>query len=231
MRWFVFSLIVVVVCAASGCDSRSLPSKPQEVAANNTAIAADPLNADDSDDDWQKTWDARLAALETELGKSDDAIATSAVPIYLGGGADVLTFKAHVNGVAYVTAGLIGDGSQKQTEVGEYELMMCFREENEWAPSLLSRLAPYTFETALKPGETMDIAPAMPEYSTIAALLFVSYRQFKVNDKDAGILLCIGITKSELVECRKNGSETLIAKLKDGGVFPYTDTERKAIIE
>lgn len=184
-----------------------------------------------SDDDWQKTWDARLAALESELGKSDDKIATSAVPIYLGGVADVLTFRSHVDGVAYLTAGLIGDGSQKQTEIGEYELMMCFRQENNWAPSLLSRLAPYTFETELKPGETMDIAPAMPENSTIAGLLFVSYRQFKVSNENAGILLCIGITESELAQCRKIGPDALISKLKDSGIFPFTDTERQAVLE
>lgn len=189
------------------------------------------MNADDSDDDWQKTWDARLAALETELGNSDDKIATSPVPIYLGGGADVLTFKSHVDGVAYVTAGLIGDGSQKQTDIGEYELMMCFREENDWALSLLSRLAPYTFKTPLKPGETMDIAPAMPENSTIAALLFVSYRQFKVNDVNAGIVLCIGITESELAQCRATGTDAVIAKLKSSGVFPFTDTHRMPVIE
>ena len=189
------------------------------------------MDADTSDNDWQKTWDARLAALQQELGKSDDKIATSPVPIYLGGGADVLTFKKHVDGVAYVTAGLIGDGSQKQTELGEYELMMCFRGENDWAQSLLSRLAPYTFEAALKPGETMDIAPAMPKNSTITALLFVSYRQFTVNKTKAGLLLCIGITQSEMAECRTNGSDALLAKLKDTGVFPFTETQRTSVLQ
>ena len=84
------------------------------------------MNAEAGEDDWQKNWDARIAALETELGKADDQITTSPVPIYLGGGADVLTFQKHVDGVAYVTAGLIGDDSQKKTPLGQYELMMCF---------------------------------------------------------------------------------------------------------
>lgn len=188
------------------------------------------MSDDSGSDDWQKTWDARLAALEHEFGKSDDKIATSPVPIYLGGGADVLTFKKHVDGVAYVTAGLIGDDGQQKTPLGQYELMMCFRSENDWAPALLSRLAPYTFQAALNPGETMEIGPAMPEGSTIAALLFVSYRQFKVNDTAAGILLCIGITDSELKKCRAEGPDAVLAALKEHGVYPYTDTKRDSLI-
>jgi hypothetical protein len=133
--------------------------------------------------------------------------------------------------VAYVTAGLIGDGAQKTTSLGQYELMMCCRSDSEWAVSLLSRLAPYTFETALKPGDTMDIAPAMPPQSTIVALLFVDYRQFKVRDIEAGALLCIGITEPELKMCRAKGADVLLAALKQGGVFPYTDPKRATVVQ
>ncbi len=185
------------------------------------------MGTDSAGDDWQRTWDSRLAGLEHELGKSDDKIAISSTPIYMGGGADVLTFKNHVDGIAYVTAGLIGDVGQAANELGEYELMMCCREENDWAPSLLSRLAPYTLETPLRPGETMDISPAMPKRSTIVALLFVSYREFRVNEAKAGLLLCIGITKFELANCRKNSPRVVLTKLKENGVFPFTDAHRK----
>src|SRR5262249_40631048 len=147
---------------------------------------------------------------------------TSSVPIYLGGGADVLIFKSHIDGIVYVTAGLIGDGGQQQTEIGEYELMMCARDETDWMPPLLSRLAPYTFEAALNPGDTLDIAPALPAGSTIAALLCTAYRQFKVGDIAAGVLLCIGITAKELEFCRTNGHSEVLARLKANGVYPYT---------
>ena len=227
MRCVHIPLVALIVFTMLGCDSANNPSK---VASPDQQETQKPMSNDTEDNDWQKTWDARLAALEHELGKSDDKIATSPVPIYLGGGADVLTFKKHVDGVAYVTAGLIGDDSQKKTPLGQYELMMCFRSANDWAPSLLSRLAPYTFDAALNPGETMDFGPAMPENSSIAALLFVSYRQFKVDDANAGILLCIGITDSELAHCRTNGSDAVLAALKENGVFPFTDTQRKSLV-
>ncbi len=227
MRCFRIPPSLLIVIAVLGCDSASSP--PLESAPNQQELQI-PMNAETEEDDWQKNWDARIAALEAELGKADDEVATSPVPIYLGGGADVLTFKKHVDGVAYVTAGLIGDGSQKRTALGQYELMMCFRSANDWAPSLLSRLARYTFDAALNPGETMDIAPAMPENSTIAGLLFVSYRHFKVNDISAGILLCIGITESELAQCKAGRSDAVLAALKDAAVFPFTDPERGAAV-
>ncbi len=219
---------LIVCLTAVGCDSADNLPKAVKPNQQNRQIS---MSEAFEDNDWQKTWDVRLAALETELGKADDQIATSPVPIYLGGGADVLTFTTHLDGVAYVTAGLIGDDSQQQTALGQYELMMCFRSANDWAPSLLSQLAPYTFEAALNPGETMDIGPAMPMNSTIAALLFVSYRQFQVNDTRAGILLCIGITDSELAQCQSGGADAVLAALKENGIFPFTDPHRKSVVQ
>ena len=222
-------LILSVLISVVGCDARNAPA-PVQQPQTPKAEKDSPMDNDTADDDWQESWDARLATLETEFGKSEDKIATSPVPIYLGGGADVLTFKKHIDGVVYISAGLIGDGRQKKTDIGEYELMMCAREENDWMPSLLSKLAPYTFEAALNPGDTMDIASAMPEGSTIAALLYVPCRQFKVNDTDAGVLLCIGITEKELQHCRKNGHADVLVQLKAKAVYPYTDTERDPVV-
>ena len=188
------------------------------------------IDGDSAGSDWGRLWDARLVALEIEFGKSEEQIATSPVPIYLGGGADVLMFKNHIDGIVYVTAGLIGDGDQQQTDIGEYELMMCARNENDWMPPLLSRLAPYTFEATLNTGDTLDIASAMPAVSTIAALLCSTYRQFKVGDIAAGVLLCIGITDKELEHCHINGHSEVLARLKAGGVYPYTMSVRDSVV-
>lgn len=181
-------------------------------------------------EDWQRQWDARLALLESELGKSDENIATSPIPIYLGGGADVLTFTHHIDGAVYVTAGLIGDGSQKRTKLGQYELAICLREQADWAPSLLSQLAPYTFEAALKTGQTMDIGPAMPDGSSIAGLLFQNYAQFKFNESPAGLLLCVGITAPELKAVRNGDLTHVLDELNSHGIFPYTDVNRDSVV-
>jgi hypothetical protein len=183
-----------------------------------------------SPQDWQRQWDSRLSVLESKLGKSDDNILTSPIPIYLGGGADVVMFNQHIDGTVYVTAGLIGNGNQKRTKLGQYELMICLREPADWAPSLLSQLAKYTFEAALKTGQTMDIGPAMPEGSSIAGLLFQNYAQFEFNRLPAGLLLCFGITAPELDACRAGRVNDVLGVLRKKNIYPFTDVNRTSIL-
>src|SRR5947208_337975 len=82
-------------------------------------------------------------------------------------------------------------------DMGNYELMICHRDQEDWGPNIISRLAYYTLETKIDPGETMDLGEAAPEGSTIAALLFFPYAKFTVRRRKAGLLLCMGITKDE----------------------------------
>src|SRR4051812_40779039 len=80
-----------------------------------------------ADGGWEVWWDARTAALEVVLGKSEDLVGHSIVPfefgVEAGGAADVLYFRNHVAGVVTVTAQLIGDDDQIRNDQGEYELM------------------------------------------------------------------------------------------------------------
>ena len=39
---------------------------------------------DHQDDDWQKWWDARVAAMESVLGKSDDMVGHALIPFDMG---------------------------------------------------------------------------------------------------------------------------------------------------
>lgn len=216
---------VILLLSVTGCGGDPLPVKTAAPQQQSPAAIAPAT----SEDDPEQLWDVRLNALEGELGKSEEQMLTSAVQLYLGGGADVLTFRQHIDGDVYVTAGLIGDGGQQAADLGQYELMMCSRESSDWMPGLLSRLAPYTFQAALRAGETMDIAPAMPTGSSIAALLFVPYREFTVNESPAAVLLCIGITRAELNHCRVHGHEKLLQALKADGIFPFTDPLRDSV--
>src|SRR5450432_4041223 len=94
----------------------------------------------------QRWWDARVAALESVLGICDGTVWYAPAPMHRKGLADVLRFRSYVEGIAYVTCDLVGDSRQMPNKWGHYELMMCTRSENEWAPALLSRLAQYTHE-------------------------------------------------------------------------------------
>ena len=194
--------------------------------------------------------------IETVLGQHSDTVLHSTIPFEImikrefvryvihvlhstipfemgwdiGGGADVYVYKNVINGEAYLTADLIGKKQGKNT-IGNYELMICLPERQDWGVNLISNLAYYTIEASLNSGETMDLGGNfLLEDSDITALIFSKYADFKVKRKKYGILLVIGITSEELNWAKENGGEELILKLKEKGVYPMTDLKRKSII-
>jgi hypothetical protein len=188
------------------------------------------LESSSGADNWQRWWDARIAALEAVLGKCDGTVYHAPPPMHLDGYADVLRFRSFVAGVTYVTCDLIGNPRHAPNNLGHYELMMCTREESGWAPGMLSRLAKYTHEAALQIGDTMDITRVVPGGSTAAALLFttpdIQPARFEVLGQPATILLCIGITAEEFSECKSHNSRSVHRELADKGIYPYTDLKR-----
>ena len=182
------------------------------------------------DDEWQELWNARVAALEPVLGPADDAVFHAPVPFHLGGAADMLTFREHVQGVVYVTADLIGDDRSMPSELGQYELMICLRQEADWAPQLIGNLAKYTIEALLKPYATMDIGPALPKPTELVAFIYLPYANLTVADKEAGLLLCLGITVDELSFAREHGPDDLVARLEQAGVYPFTALSRRSVL-
>lgn len=191
-------------------------------------------DTDDEQTEWETWWDARLAAFESVLGTSEPVVGHAIVPLEFGvdagGAADVVYFHHHVDGVVAVTSDLIGCDEQLKNELGFYELMICHREKDESGPNIISWLANYTLQNVLQPGQTMDIGSAVPEGSNIVAFLFLEYARFNVIGHPAGLLLCIGITKDELKQCRKRRVDAVVAHLKDKGVYPFTDWARQSVL-
>lgn len=177
--------------------------------------------------------DARVAAMETILGPSDDVVGHSTIPFDLGadigGGADIVFFRNHLDGVGYATSELIGRDEQIPSKIGNYELLVFHRDDNRWGANVISKLSFYTCKAVLNPGATMEIGSATPEESTIAAFLFCDYGRFEVLGRDAGLLLCIGITADELSACRSGNSVGVIAALKEAEIFPFTDLGRQSV--
>ena len=187
-----------------------------------------------ADDDWKVWWDARVSALEQLFGPADDMVGHAVVPldfgVDIGGAADVIYFKHHLPGVLTVTCELIGRDDQVKSALGNYELAICSRTDDSWGGNLISRLANYTLETPLNPGETMDIGSAVPDGANVVRLLFQDYGRIKVREKDAGVLLCIGITSDELALCREGESDQVVGALKESGVYPFTDIYRSSVL-
>jgi Suppressor of fused protein (SUFU) len=186
------------------------------------------------EDEWGEWWDARVAAMESVLDPSHDMVGHAPVPFHLGadigGAADIVYFKRHLKGVVAATSELIGCDDQVENDLGNYELMICHRDDEEWGPEIISRLAYYTLEAKINPGDTMEMAGAAPEGSTIAAFLFFNYAIFQVRGRKAGLLLCMGITEDELKACRAGEREKVETTLKAAKIYPFTDLFRDSVL-
>ncbi len=210
--------------------SEAFVTEPDPPAAKRGAASAGDQEDDPGHREWKELWNERVSALTRILGEPEGGVFHAIIPLLLDGTADVLTFKNHIKGVAYVTCDLIGDDRQKENDLGNYELMICHRQEDDWGPGIISKLARYTIDTALRPWDTMDIAPAVPAGSTIAGFLFVPYKRFAVRDKPCGLLLCVGITEDELEACKAGKKKEIVKRLKEVQVLPYTDLERDSVL-
>lgn len=181
-------------------------------------------------DDW---WDDRVAAMELVLGKSDDTVTHAVVPFQFGynagGRADVVHFRKHVAGAVYTTSELIGLDDQEANSLGNYDLAICHRGTETWGVGVINSLAYYTPKAQLEPGQTMDPGPAAPSGASISAFLFADFGRFVVRGRNAGLLLCIGITPDELAACRGGHRKRVEATLAAKGVYPFTDLRRASV--
>lgn len=193
-----------------------------------------PVAPNSADRESEQLWDERLTHLESLFGKTDDVVGHALMPFFLGpgvGAADVVYFSTHIPGKLSVTAELIGCGDQKRSRLGNYELAIAHRTgEETWGANLISRLAHYTLEDVLQPGQTMDIGPAVPKGSKIDAFLFYDYGRFVFREEPCGVLLCVGITEKEKKACFSGKMQALLKALHDKGVYPYTDLDRESVI-
>ena len=186
------------------------------------------------DDRWGRWWNARTNAMKAILGQMDRAVYHAPIPLEINAGfsgsADVVSFSEMFDGIAYVTSGLIGNDNQRSSKFDNYELMICHRAPSEWGPRIISRLARYTLDAVLSPGETMSLGPTVPPGSTITAFLFLEFAAFRVLGRNSGLLLCIGITQDELDVSFDQGSSVIEHELKEHLVYPYTDWVRPSVL-
>jgi hypothetical protein len=176
---------------------------------------------------------AKLDELQKLLGPSDGTVFRAPGYLHRKGFGDVLRFRDYINGICYVTCTLIGDDRQIPNRWGQYELMLCTRDADDWAPNLLSRLAKYTHEATLQPGDTLDLGTARSEDSTVAALLVARADPpadaFELLGIPAGLMLCIGITEDEFAACKNFGSGVVLRMLKERDIYPITDLKRESV--
>lgn len=208
---------------------------------------------------WSEFRRAKQAALEKFLGPMDDVIGHAIVPFDAGGSVDLFFFPACRRGTVVVTMDLIdpnGNGPQS-TQLGPYELVICTRlrrasayaidpETGEMSPDvdderfalitgwfcrLLTAIARDALKAEIQPGDAYEF-PAEegePAHYVIFDRFDSGGQLFEVEGKKYGLLLCLEIFPSELEYAQTHGTEALIARLKEAGVYPYSDLDRQPV--
>lgn len=180
----------------------------------------------------ENDYDEKVQKLESIFGDSGESVLHASIPFFVGqedgGASDVFIFPNHKNGIAYATFDLIGNEEQVKNKIGNYELAICHKEDNDWGADLISQLAYYTLKEELNTGETMDIGDRSE--GEITALLFHEYGNFTFKNEKSGVLMCIGINEKELNHSKKHGSKKLISALQEKGVYPFTVFNRPSVV-
>jgi hypothetical protein len=165
------------------------------------------------------------AALESKFGKMAENVLHAVTPFEFGydagGRADVYCYPNHLNGIIYITCDLWGC-KQKESDAGNYELMVALAKDDDWGPSLISPLAYYTLDASIRSGETMDLPPKYRDGYGLAAVIFNKYCEIKHKGHKLGIMTVIGITESEFDYTKQYGGKQLIEKLKQDKIYPMT---------
>ncbi|GMU80464.1 MAG: hypothetical protein AMXMBFR47_03350 [Planctomycetota bacterium] len=225
-------------CKACG-ESFVIAPLPDPENLESTAITDSHESSADSDGppDYMTGFEAVKKELIARFGPDDGKVIFSPVPLYVdpeNGLAESLTFRDYVEGVAYCTCALSLYPQQRPGPGGNYELMMCSRKPADFMPGVIGNLARYTFESVLKPGDTMDLGPEQPKGSTIRGLLCLEPEArdlpFRIFGRECTVLLLMGITKAEMESCMELGSEGVTLKLKRDGVFPFTTMDRRSVV-
>lgn len=207
-----------------------------------------------SDEEYERDYEVKKAALERILGPIHDLVGHALIPFHIGGTVDMYYFPHAIDGTAFVTMELIEpDGSgPKPNRIGTYELIAFTQhkidrnlrgsipsDENEQSPfekmelrmtGMLTRIGRYSYEAVLNPGDTCEIPL---EKNETTCLIFDEYKKdgvgFEIDGKKHCLLLCIEVFRGEMEYAMKNGSASLLKKMKEKGYYPYSDLDREPV--
>ena len=211
-----------------------------------------------TDEEYNSDYKLKLQGLESVLGKVHNMVGHAVHPFAFGGMVDMYYFPNHIKGTGFATMELInpdgngplpneygtyelvaftkhdyGDDAEDQTPFQRIERRMCW---------IFSSLGMYSREAVLRPNEACILHPDHEEDICLAFDLYQpDNREFQIGDRKHHLLLCVEVFKSELeyvheqkngskVYAYNNGAEELFNKLKQAGVYPYSDLDRESVV-
>jgi hypothetical protein len=200
-----------------------------------------------TDEQYEKHYESKKQGLEKLLGEMYQLVGHAIIPFQVGGAVDMYYFPNALEGTGFVTMELIepdGSGS-KPSKLGTYELIAFtrykigdesdkekFNQIERRMCGIFSVLGRYSYEAELNPFETVEVP--VHEGEPTRCLILHEYTKtgtdFKIGDEKHGLLLVIEVFRSEMELAMKNGSSSMLFKLKEKGYYPYSDLDREPVV-
>jgi hypothetical protein len=198
-----------------------------------------------SDEEYERHYEAKEAALERILGPMHDMVGHAIIPFQIGGAVDMYYFPNGIPGTGFATMELIEpDGSgPKPNRIGTYELVTFTRhvvDTTDPSPfekierrmcGIMTTTGFYSYEAVLNPGETCEIPGKEGEPNK--CLILDEYApggaSFEIEGRKHCLLLCLEVFRSEMEYAMKHGSAPVLEKLKKAGHYPYSDLDREPV--
>ena len=200
-----------------------------------------------TDQEYDRYYELKEAALEQMLGKMHDMVGHAMIPFAIGGNVDMYYFPNALPGTGFATMELIepGGNGPKPNRIGTYELVtftkhpfppkgtsfqadIPFNEISGRMCGVMTTIGFYSYETVINPGETSEIP--MEDEPNIC-LIFDEYKNngkgFEIDGKRHCLLLCIEVFRSEMEYARNH--EAVLNALKAKGYYPYSDLDREPV--
>ncbi|HTV48802.1 MAG TPA: suppressor of fused domain protein [Phycisphaerae bacterium] len=178
----------------------------------------------------EKFYRRLFSRLETELGSIDPDTIFAIMGFDGGGPLNFNTIGAQKGAqfVTYVSCELALRNEQKPSKFGRYELLTSCNDED-WVRKRLSDIGRMSMTTTFGHGHTLDFGSFANANESIQGVIFEKVYDTKIDGRYFGILRCIGITRTEMEYGLQCGSASLFAKLKEAGIYPHTDVNRRSI--
>lgn len=206
------------------------------------------MTADSEGEERAREWyEHKSRLMEASLGREHDMVMHAIIPFYVGGGLDLYYYPHGIPGTAIATkelSELPNEGSSND-EYRCYELVMftrhpldlnaakddgtAFGRAHASINAILNLIARYSAEATLNPEETCEF-PADMKTVGGKCLIFDGYARHSDHiARDFGLLAIIEVFPSEMNYARKHGGGKLIAMLRDGRHYPYSDLDRDPV--
>lgn len=194
-------------------------------------------------------YEKKSELMQIILGKEHDIVSHALIPYELGGGLDLYYYPNGIKGTGIATKELTYAcrNSSKNSIYSKYEIVM-FTEHKidlegsreEVSPfgvdqrninAILNCIALYSAQAELNPGETCEFPKDMDTVGG-KCLIFDNYESVPdlSENNEFGVMLIMEIFRDEMEFAMDNGGQALLSKLKDKGIYPYSNLNRPSAL-